>query len=59
MLHFDLNSRRRMTTRRKSVCSLVLLVLVLTGPGETGILPEWEPTVSEMFAVVVMVDDKE
>lgn len=41
---------------RGSEYSLVLfgLVLVITGLGETGILPIWELTVREMMMMVVM-----
>lgn len=40
---------------RGSACSLVLfsLVLVITGLGETGFLPEWEQTVRKMMMVVM------
>lgn len=58
MAHFEdvnLISRRWLTMWRGSACSLVLfgLVLVITGLGEPGILPEWEQTVRKMMMLVM------
>lgn len=60
MANFDdvnSNSRRYLSTRSGSACSLVLfgLVPVITGLGETGIfLPVWEQIVRKMMVVMKM-----